>query len=171
MKELKSIIITLLLAIVAWLLWLCFKHYYTQPKVETIEHWDTTYIEKHDTLPVEKVKLIIDYVTIPCPNVGSSIDSVNGELQPDSGMALPVVQKMYSDDSTYTAYVSGVDVACYPKLDSISVRQRTVTHDVIKNTIINNTKPVTIGLQVGAGYGVFSKKPDLWLGVGCQFNF
>lgn len=74
---------------------------------------------------------------------------------------VPRTQKRY-EDSTYTAWVSGYE----PRLDSIEVYQKTmvVTKSVegrVKNRRFN------VGLTGGFGYGVITRKPDLWLGVGC----
>jgi hypothetical protein len=83
---------------------------------------------------------------------------------------LDVVQRVYSDDSTYTAFVSGVAVDDWPKLDSIRVRQRTITNNIIRNNTITKKLLITFGLQVGAGYGIVSRKPDIYIGIGGQIN-
>lgn len=74
---------------------------------------------------------------------------------------VPRTQKRY-EDSTYTAWVSGYE----PRLDSIEVYRRTVTIVKREEGRVRN-KRLSIGLTGGFGYGVFTRKPDLWLGVGC----
>lgn len=74
---------------------------------------------------------------------------------------VPRTQKRY-EDSTYTAWVSGYE----PRLDSIEVYRRTVTIEKREEGRGRN-KRLSIGLTGGFGYGVFTRKPDLWLGVGC----
>lgn len=70
---------------------------------------------------------------------------------------VPITQKVYKD-SNYVAYVSGFHV----NLDSINVQSKVITY----------TKTVTkhnafyIGLTGGMGYGLISKKPDVFIGVG-----
>lgn len=154
------------IALVSWGVCKCTNSLHTQPKddVTIVERWDTMYIVKHDTMPVVKEKNVIKYVTIEAPAASDSV------AQSDSvgSITLPVVQKRYSDDSTYTAYVSGLEYQGYPMLDSITCRQQVVTHTIHETTM--KRKPFTFGLQVGAGYGICNKKPDIYIGVGCQLN-
>ena len=122
---------------------------------------DTIYITHTDTLPVLKTEVHTKYVSIPVYRDNIVTDSVQ----------LEVVQRTYSDDSTYTAYVSGVVVDSFPRLDSISVTQRTILIDhEIERTIIKK-RPLTFGVQGGAGYGITTKKPDIYIGIGLQWNF
>ena len=77
---------------------------------------------------------------------------------------VPRTQKRYVD-STYMAWISGYE----PRLDSIEVYQKTtvVTKSVegrVKNRCFN------VGLTGGFGYGVFTRKPDVWVGVGCTWR-
>ena len=128
----------------------------TQVKRDTVFITDTVIgkpIEVHDTL--------LKCKTIYLPSIASETDIDTTQLtMKDDSLYIPITQKEYSDDSTYTAWVSGYE----PNLDSIHVYQRTV--------IINNTKTVTkrrmmnFGLQFGAGYGLFSKSPDVYIGGG-----
>lgn len=73
---------------------------------------------------------------------------------------VPRTQKRY-EDSTYTAWVSGYE----PRLDSIEVYRKTVT--IVKRKTVSKRNGFNVGLTGGIGYGVFTGKPDLWLGVGC----
>lgn len=73
---------------------------------------------------------------------------------------VPRTQKRY-EDSTYTAWVSGYE----PRLDSIEVYRRTVT--IEKRETVSKRNGFNVGLTGGIGYGVFTRKPNLWLGVGC----
>lgn len=79
---------------------------------------------------------------------------------PDS-ITLPITQRVYRD-SDYTAYVSGYR----PNLDSISVRLRTVT---VRQTVTRR-QPLKFGVTAGAGYGVLSRKPDIFVGIGLTWN-
>lgn len=122
---------------------------------------DTIYITHTDTLPVLRTEVHTKYVSIPVYRDSIVTDSVQ----------LEVVQRTYSDDSTYTAYVSGVAVDSFPRLDSISVRQRTIIIDHEIERTITKKRPLTFGVQGGAGYGITTKKPDIYLGIGLQLNF
>ena len=122
---------------------------------------DTIYITHTDTMPVLKTEVHTKYVSIPVYRDSIVTDSVQ----------LEVVQRTYSDDSTYTAYVSGVAVDSFPRLDSISVTQRTIMIDHEIERIITKKRPITYGLQIGAGYGIVTKQPDIYIGIGLQWNW
>ncbi len=76
---------------------------------------------------------------------------------------VPRAQKRY-EDSTYTAWVSGYEA----RLDSIEVYRKTV--------FVTKTKEGTkctrfgVGLTGGVGYGVFTRKPDVFIGIGCALR-
>jgi hypothetical protein len=124
----------------------------------TVECIDTQYITKTDTLPVVTKELVVGYVKVPVTKDSIVHDTVR----------LDVVQRTYTDDSTYTAYVSGVRYADLPKLDSIAVRQRTIYRQVERT--INSQKRWSIGLQAGAGVGVVHLQPDIYVGLGFQWK-
>ena len=137
------------------------------------------------TMPTEKDSKVVGTVVLPLVpstlregrNVGKLTDgkSVSG-VSDDAAMdarnggeigvsdtvwaTVPRTQKRY-EDSTYTAWVSGYE----PRLDSIEVYRRTVT--IVKSETVSKRNGFNVGLTGGIGYGVFTRKPDLWLGVGC----
>lgn len=76
---------------------------------------------------------------------------------------VPRTQKRY-EDSTYTAWVSGYE----PRLDSIEVYRRTVF--MTKTETATSRKRLSLGLTGGFGYGVLTRKPDVWLGVGVTWR-
>lgn len=97
------------------------------------------------------------YIKIPVPGERDTIrDSIE--------VPIPIVQKRY-EDSLYTAWVSGYD----PALDSIDLRLPTITETITK-TIVKPSPLITFGVQVGGGYGVFNRKPDVYVGIGGQIN-
>ena len=72
---------------------------------------------------------------------------------------VPRTQKRY-EDSTYTAWVSGYGA----RLDSIEVYRKTMF--VTKTQTVTKRNRFSVGLTGGVGYGVFTRKPDVWVGVG-----
>ena len=133
-------------------------------RVDSVFITDTITKEIHDTLPIEKKEKVIEYVSIPCP------EHTNGE--DTAQVMLPIVQKEFSDDSTYTAYVSGLKYNEWPKLDSITVRQREVMNTIIKTiTIKAKQSPWKIGIQAGYGYGFNYKGLEPYVGVGIGYSF
>lgn len=127
-------------------------------KTDTVEvvRWDTV----HDILPSVKDEKIISHVTIPCKK--DTVSEGNNNAQNDSiydgGVILPIVQRTYSDDSTYTAYVSGAMIDSFPRLDSIMVRQRTVER-IITNTIYKEKHGLRLKIRpaIGGGYDPLNK--------------
>lgn len=138
-------------------------------KIDSVR--DTVYIHKVDTLPVVKNTEIIKYV--PIKEVDTSLDCSEPAEQADS--MLLIVQKEYSDDSTYTAYVSGIKYSNYPKLDSIDVKSKLITN-TIEKTITVKEKKSRWGVSVTAGptYDVINGKMGAGISVGLSytiFNF
>lgn len=142
-----------------------------QPEAETkVEHdtvWkDTTITPPQPTEQKETGEAI--YVKVPIPPTPQPKDTT-GTVEVPTGqdsatIALPVEQKRY-DDSLYTAWVSGFR----PRLDSIRLHFPDITH-TITNTVYAEPPRLTWGIQIGAGYGIVNRKPDVYIGVGLQYN-
>ena len=102
--------------------------------------WDTV----HDTLPEIRYEKKIKY--IPVPDSIFITDTITNEK------VLPIVQRKYTDDSTYTAYVSGAKIDSFPRLDSIMVRQKTIERTII-NTIYKDKHGLRFKIRPAAGGG------------------
>jgi hypothetical protein len=83
-------------------------------------------------------------------------------------ITVPRTQKRY-EDSTYTAWVSGYEA----RLDSIHVYRRTVTRTIaVPETALKGGarnwlhEHFGAGLVGGAGYGLTTKRADVFVGVG-----
>ena len=129
-----------------------------------VEKWDTV----HDTLPPAKGERVVKYIKIPCSNSQpDSLTSGSGikDSMPNSLITLPIVQRKYTDDSTYTAYVSGAKIDSFPRLDSIMVRQRTVER-IITNTIYKEKHGLRLKIRpaIGGGYDPLNKGWGVYAG-------
>ena len=100
------------------------------------------------------------WTTEPEPSIVIKRDTVHDSIE----VPIPIMQKRY-DDSLYTAWVSGYE----PNLDSIDLRLPTITETVTK-TIVKPSPLITVGIQAGAGIGIISRQPDIYIGVGGQLN-
>lgn len=127
----------------------------------TVVRTDTQYVTMTDTLPVINIETVTGFVEIPVCK-----DSIIHDT-----LRFDVVQRTYTDDSTYTAYVSGMQYADLPKLDSISVRQRTILQEVERTITVSKRQRLNFGVQAGAGFGVISRQPDVYVGIGIQYSF
>lgn len=121
--------------------------------VETIRQ-DTIIVR--DTLKFYKPKPIY---------VKSELDTIYIESI-DSTVVMNKETKVYRD-STYEAQISGFQ----PNLDHISVFPKTTYITTEKTSYIEKKKHFNHGLQVGVGFGVINRKPDVFVGYGVQYNF
>lgn len=136
-------------------------------------------------MPTEKDEKVVGTVALPLvpsphregrdynkPYLGGGTTdetAANGENEGKIGASdtvwatVPRTQKRY-EDSTYTAWVSGYE----PRLDSIEVYRKTVT--IVKRETVSKRNRFNVGLTGGVGYGIFTRKPDVWVGVGCTWR-
>lgn len=131
---------------------------------------DTVRLTVVDTVtvcqPVAKDSTVVRYLTVRVPKK----DTAAGRLAVADTVRLPIEQKRYTDDSTYTAYVSGYR----PRLDSITVCPRRETV-VISKTETATPKAagakkgrLTFGLQ--GGYGLTPKGLQPYIGIGAGWR-
>ena len=121
--------------------------------VETIRQ-DTLIVR--DTLKFYKPKPIY---------IESELDTLYIESI-DSTVVMEKEYKVYKD-STYEARISGFQ----PNLDYISVFPKTIYVTKEKVSYIEKKKHFHHGLQLGVGFGVINRKPDVFIGYGVQINF
>ena len=149
-----------LVVLIGWLLMVVCQ-WNRKQKVETvIEHdtiWkDTTIYEPVATESVQTGRtVLVTYIL-----------TERDTLRERDTLMVPVEieQKRY-DDSLYTAWVSGYE----PALDSICLHQREVVTTITK-TITKPAPRISVGIQAGAGYGIFNRKADVYVGVGVQWR-
>lgn len=145
-------------------------------KPETVTVTDTITVSKTDTL--FDTTQLIQFFPKPIHDTILRWDYIPADT------LLPLVSKTYSDTITendgstveYTAHVSGYN----PNLDTLKFR---LTYPVITTEITNtvtNTQLIYkdkkqsklgFGVNVGFGYGFFSKQPDIYAGVGLTYRF
>ena len=86
---------------------------------------------------------------------------------------LQVTRKTYDiDNDSVGAHVvvSGIN----PKVDTLSIWAKKTSYSVNKTIIktipMKDTKRFKIYPTIGVGYGVFSRKPDMYIGIGFTYN-
>lgn len=153
MKKLLVIVLVLLAAS----LYLNYKFYTMPVKKEVVT--EIRYIERKDTSPTVKSDTVVRYIKVPVPQ--PKTDSV---AVPTDSIELEITQKVYSDDSTYTAYVSGYK----PNLDSIMVRQKQITNTITNTRILREKefRKWNIGVTGGYGIGLQSGRFEPFVGIG-----
>lgn len=115
-------------------------------KTDTITKVDTVIVEKPIPDTIYLTKIVTDTVY--------STDSVLVEVQ------LPVETKVYTDDSTYSAQISGY------KSSLDWVKTFAPTTEIIKEKVVYKDKSkVNVSLSTGYGYGLLHKQNDVFVGV------
>ena len=133
--------------------------------VKQVEKTVVRYVEKKDSMPEPKAKVVIR--TIKVPTYGTELaGKPQGAVDADS-LELEVTQKVYSNN-TYTAYVSGY----MPQLDSIFVHQKIVEHSIVETRTVATKKfrRWNVGVIGGYGYGFKNKSFEPFFGVGVTIN-
>ena len=160
MKKGFWIVVAVLVASIAMNVWF----WTTEPEPSIVIKRDTVWRDSiiREPLPAETINTgRVVYLRIPVPG---KRDTLRDTIRDSIDIPVPIYQKRY-EDSLYTAWVSGFE----PKLDSIDLRLPTITETVTK-TIVKPSPLFSVGIQAGAGYGVFNRKPDIYVGVGGQLN-
>lgn len=188
MKKGFWIVVAMLAASVAMNVWF----WTSEPEIETILKRDTVWRDTtiYEPQPAETINTgRVVYIRVPVKSSGLIGDSPRcattvsqaGTVPMARPMAqnagtvpmaredsidvpIPIVQKRY-EDSLYTAWVSGFE----PKLDSIRLYTPEIQTTVTK-TVYEPTPLLTLGVQVGGGYGLIHRQPDIYVGIGGQIN-
>lgn len=168
MKYSKYIIPALFIATI---LFCCFRGCHKSTEAQQ-PATDTVVVTETDT--IHETTSVVHFFPKPIKEVEVRWDTVRKDT------ILPIVSRTYSDtiskedgaELRYRASVSGHN----PSLDSISfdltypkiTETKTVT---ITETVKEKAPRVSVGVQTGFGYGVFNKKPDLYVGFGLSYRF
>ncbi|MCS2775453.1 hypothetical protein NXW80_14610 [Bacteroides fragilis] len=116
---------------------------------------DTVTITKIDTVTVTKPVIQYKYITKVITDTLYNTDSIKVPVH------IPIERTIFQD-STYRAVVSGYRAS----LDTIQVFPLH-TYTTITNT---KQKRFNIGIQSGVGYGICTKKPDVYVGLGVSYR-
>jgi hypothetical protein len=130
--------------------------------IDTVVCYDTV----RDTVPklvsqevvryVKETPILIHDTTVVLKNEENVYLTDSGEV------VVPISRKVYTDDSTYRAVVSGYKA----NLDQIDVYRKTT---LVTKTITTQRR-WNVGVTGGLGYGVTTGRPDVFVGVGLTYN-
>ena len=162
-RAIKIFIIVIVTAAVTAILlspWLSRERFQSiTPTIDTVIDVDT--FTKVDTVNVPNTIL-----------VPSKTDTVYQE-RISNDTTLQVTRKTYDiDNDSVGAHVvvSGIN----PNVDSLSIWAKKTSYSVNKTIIktipMKDTKKFKIYPTLGIGYGVFSRKPDMYIGIGFTYN-
>ena len=122
-----------------------------------------------DTVPQLVTERVVRYVKVPVILEHEDSDVLQN---PDS-VNMAIVQREYSDDSTYTAWVSGVAFGdtLLPQLDSIHVRRLTQKEYVKEAVVVRQrSSRLHVGVTGGYGYGLRSRSIEPFVGIGISYS-
>ena len=164
-KTIKTFIIVIVTAAVTAIL---LSPLLAKDRFKNIRHTTTDTVIKRDT--------IIDVDTFNVPHeilVPSKVDTIyQDRIHMDT--TLQVTRKTYDiDNDSVGAHVviSGVN----PRIDSMAIWAKKTSYSIdrtIAKTIpMKDTKRFKIYPTIGVGYGVFSKRPDMFIGIGMTYSF
>ena len=170
MKETaKTFVIVILSLLVVFLSVTSMKYYQksqekqSQPVIltDTIVNveWDTIYLERYKTVKLPVVDSTVYYIT----DTVTRVDSIEVEL-PISKFQLDTTFTTDTTSLNIRIQNSGYDV----KLDSLSYNFKYTPRPPKTNFFKEHFK---FGAGVSTGFGVFSKKPDIFVGVGLYYTF
>ena len=160
MKKFVLVLMAVLCVSIAINVWQCSHHPEESTVVKHDTVWkDTTIYQPQAAETINTGRVV--YFRIP---TAKPSDAVRDTIHDSIEVPVPIVQKRY-EDSLYTAWVSGFE----PTLDSIRLHLSEVQTTITK-TIVKKSSLVTVGIQAGGGYGIFNKKPDVYVGLGVQLN-
>ena len=165
-ETVKTFVITTLILLVVLLSVKSMKYYQkSQVKPETVYLTDTLTNVVYDTVYLKR------YKTVKLPVVDTLI-LINDSLRIDS-VFVEVPISVYKFDSTFTTDTTSLNIRIQNsgynvKLDSLSYSfTYRPTHQ--KSNFFKDH--FRFGLGIGTGYGCFTRKPDVFLGVGFYYVF
>ena len=162
-KTIKVFLLVIVTAAVTAILlspWLSRERFQSRtPTIDTVIDIDT--FTKVDTVKIPNTIL-----------VPSKTDTVYQE-RIENDTTLQVTRKTYDiDNDSVGAHVvvSGIN----PNVDTLSIWSKKTSYSVNKTIIktipMKDTKRFKIYPTIGVGYGVFSRKPDMYIGIGFTYN-
>ena len=158
MKKAFNFLLAAICLSVALNVWQCSRQMEESTVIKHDTVWkDTTIYEPQPAETVQTGRVV--YIKVPVPGERDTI-TVHDSIE----VQVPIVQKRY-DDSLYTAWVSGFE----PNLDSIRLYQPEIITTVTK-TIVKPSPRLMLGPSVGAGYGLYHKTLDVYVGFNLTWN-
>lgn len=142
-------------------------YFQSKPAGEIIKT-DTIYKLKTDTFQVDSLIVKESTIIKTLTDTLRTVDSIPVLVQvPISSNVYDSVLINNTDTTHFKAYVSGYK----PRLDSLWITNHHREKETIVERYLTPKKPLfSYGIQAGAGYGMFNRKMDVYLGVGLTIN-
>lgn len=127
-----------------------------EKKIETIKRDTIVHTSFHtDTIYIDREKIKKEYIT---------------RIERDTVWLADIPQTYEIDSTDYNLKINATKLYWY-QLD-VHHQETIPVYDKVE-TIVKEKKPfpIVFGIQVGAGYGFFSRKPDIYVGLGATYKF
>lgn len=164
-KTIKSFLIVIVTAAATAIL---LSPWIAKDRFKDVRHTTIDTVIKRDTITKVDTFNVPHEILTP-----SKTDTIYQEKIPKDTV-LNTISKTYDiDNDSVGAHVviSGVN----PRIDSMSIWAKKMTYTVnrtITKTIpIKDSKKFKIYPSLGFGYGVFSRRPDMYIGIGMTYSF
>ena len=133
---------------------------------------DKEYVNIEKEVTVEKTDTIIDYIYKTDTIYNTKKDTEYKYITVNDTTYIESKPEIFKDSTDkYDITINAVKLNNY----QLNIHKRdtiTYTKEIIKNVYTKPKKQhFTHGIQVGVGWGVWNRKPDLFVGYGIQYNF
>ena len=167
-ETIKTFVITTLILLVVVLsikTEKCYQEARKQPK--TVYLTDTITNVLYDTV------FLVEYKTVKLPVVDSTVYYITDTVKRVDSVFVEVPISVYRFDTTFTSDTTRLDLFIQNKgyavkLDSLSY---SFTYKPTHQKTNFFKEHFRFGVGIGTGYGCFSKKPDVFLGIGFYYCF
>lgn len=134
----------------------------TEEVIDTVIKIDTVQIPTEVLQTQIVTQEVIKYKYVPVMITDTFVERDTFIQVKENVAVIPISRKEYTDSQTYRAVVTGYD----PKLEEIEVYRENMEITIRKK----ERQRWGIGAQAGAGVGLFNRQPDVFVGLGVQYN-
>lgn len=129
------------------------------------------YINVEKEVIVEKTDTIVDYIYKTDTIYNVKKDTEYKYITQNDTVYIENRPEIYKDSTDkYDIEIQSVKLDWY-KLNIHHTDTITYEKEIIKNVYNKKKQHFNHGIQIGIGWGVWNRKPDLFVGYGIQYNF
>lgn len=132
---------------------------------------DKEYVNVEKEVIVEKTDTIIDYIYKTDTIYNTKKDTEYKYITVNDTTYIENKPEIFKDSTdNYDITINAVKLNNY-QLNIHNTDTIFYEKEIIKNVYNKKKRHFNHGIQVGIGYGVWNRKPDLFVGYGIQYNF
>ena len=132
---------------------------------------DKEYVNNEKEVIVEKTDTIIDYMYKTDTIYNTKTNTEYKYLTINDTIYIENKPEIYNDSTeNYDITINAVKLNSY-QLNIHHTDTITYTNEIIKNVYIKKKQHFNHGITLGVGYGVWNKRPDLFIGYSVMYSF